>query len=391
MMLLEQLTGICSISVLTMRDRLGASMVLVVGMAGVVAVAVGLLSLASGFRSAMESTARPDRALVLREGSTREATSYFSGDAVARVAAMEGVDLASGELLMQAQLPHGNAGNPSPVVVRAIDHDGLEMRPEVELIRGRMFEPGKHEVIIGRGLLREFPRLAVGAGLPYLNGELRVVGHFQAAGTVTESEILMDLISGRSAYRRGNAVNAVRVRLTAPDALSSLEARLDQDPVDDLWVLSESEVLAEATERRAGVIETFAWWIIGIMAVGGMAAALTTMEAAIGHRTIEVGTLRALGFGPLPILVSVLTEAVVLTLAGALIGIALVVALFHGSDAATTNPLSGTMIAFSFGVTPSDLQIAVAIALALGLLGGMLAGLRILHLPIPRALAGGIA
>jgi putative ABC transport system permease protein len=306
---LGQVTAISIMSLRTIPQRLGASMVIVVGIAVVVAVAIGLLSLAGGFRAAMDTTARPDRALVLRAGSTPESTSYFTGDAVNQITQMEQVELASGELLMQARLARNAAVSASDVVVRAIDEHGLALRPEVNLIRGRMFEPGKDEVIVGRGLLAEYPNLDVGESVPYLNGNLQIVGHFEAAGTSTESEILMDLTSGRSAYRRSNAVNTVRVRLTGAGAVSSLQARLEQDPANNLWVLTEAEVLAEPTERRARLIEVFASWIVGIMAVGGLAAALTTMHSAIDYRTVEIGTLRALGFGQLPILVSVLLEA----------------------------------------------------------------------------------
>ncbi|MEM7077037.1 MAG: ABC transporter permease [Pseudomonadota bacterium] len=385
------LTQIKEITLLNLRNlpsRLGSSSVIVVGIAGVVAVLVGLLSMGTGFQTALESTGRADRAIIMRDGTTSEMNGAMTPADRAAIKAMEEVVLGSGETYVVAAIEKLGAQVPANVVVRGIEPESFAIRDEVEIEAGRRFASGKAEIVVGVKAASQFAGLQIGDGLVVRDQVWEVVGHFSAGGSAVESEIWADLANVNSAYRRGGISSTMRVQVVSAAAAAALDQRLKDDPRFDLMAQSEQEFYAGQAESRAELISGFGLAIGIIMAVGAVFAALNTMYSAVSTRTVEIATLRALGFGSLPVVFSVMVEALFLALLGGLLGGALVWLVFDGYTASTLNDSSFSQVAFDFAVTPELLRTGLSWALVLGLIGGLFPAVRAGRLPITTALRG---
>jgi putative ABC transport system permease protein len=383
---LDQIREITLMNLLNLPSRLGSSSVIVVGIAGVVAVLVGLLAMAAGFSQALESTSKADRAIVMQSGTTSELNGAMSASDRATVSAMEGINLASGELFVVAAIDKKGTDITANVVVRGVEPQSFEIRPELQITSGRNFVPGRAEIIVGVRAASQYVDLDVGRELAVRDQVWTIVGHFTANGTSIESEIWANLANVQSAYRRGGTANSLRIRVDSPEDIALLNARLESDPRFDLMVRSETEHYAGQSESRTALIEGFGFAVGVIMAVGAVFAALNTMYSAVSSRTVEIATLRALGFGNAPVVVSVLIEALTLALLGGLLGSALVWLAFDGYTASTLNGFA--QVGFDFAVTGELLQLGLTWALLLGFVGGLFPALRAARLPISSALRG---
>lgn len=369
-------------------SRLGSSLVIIVGIAGVVGVLVGLLSMSVGFREALESTGQPDRAIVLRDGSNGEMSSGVSIEEFNVLAGMDGVRAASAELYVVADVPKKSTGTPANLVVRGMRADGLTVRPEVRIVAGRAFAPGKGELLVGVKAAGEFEGLDIGSEVDFRESRWTVVGHFTAGGSAYESEVWADLPVAQANFRRGGFTSSARVLLDDPDDAAALNARIQEDPRLDLALQTETDFYAAQSASRAALIDTFGYAVALIMAVGAVFAALNTMYTAVSARTVEIATLRALGFGNVPVVVSVMVESLALALLGGLAGGVLVYLLFDGYQASTLNNASFSQVVFDFAVTPDLLRLGITWALVLGSVGGLFPALRAARLPITTALRG---
>jgi putative ABC transport system permease protein len=213
-----------------------------------------------------------------------------------------------------------------------------------------------------------------------------VVGVFEANGGLAESEVWTDLTVLQGVYRRGNTVQVVRLQLDSPSALSDVERHLGADPRVNVTVQSEREFLADQSRILVTLINYVGTTIAVLMGVGAIFAALNTMYSAVSTRTREIATLRALGFGAAPVVVSVLLEAMVLGLLGGIVGGALVYFGLNGYQASTLNWASFSQVTFAFTVTPRLLMTGLAYSLILGLVGGLLPGIRAARLPVTAGL-----
>ncbi len=367
-------------------SRLGASSVIVVGIAGVVGVLVALLSMAIGFRAALENTGAEDRAIVLRGGSGGELSSGVANEHIAIVASMEGVALSSAELYTIADIPKRSSGTPANLVIRGVEPSAFEIRPEVRIVAGRNFDTGKSELIAGVGAVAEFEGIDLGAQVAFRDSTWTIVGIFDADGGVNESELWTDLPTAQTAFRRTGAVSSMRVRLTSPDAATSLAQRIDADPRLDLELTAEPAYYSAQAAQLTALITGFGYVVATIMAIGAVFAALNTMYSAVSSRTVEIATLRAIGFSGAPVVVSVMFEALALALVGGLAGAALAYLAFNGN---TISTLSGfTQVAFDFTVTPALVTTGVLWAVTLGVVGGLFPAVRAARLPITVALRG---
>ena len=215
-----------------------------------------------------------------------------------------------------------------------------------------------------------------------------MVGHFAAAGTSVESEIWIDRSVVQDVYRRMGGVGLVRARLAPGVDVNSLALRIAEDPRLQLGLLTETEFFSEQSANRVALINVFAYFIAGVMGFGSVLAALNTMYIAVSRRTVEIATLRAVGFGASGVVVSVMIESMVLALVGGLAGALLVYLALDGYAATTFNNASSSQVAFAFRVTPELAVTVLSWALALGFVGGLLPALRAARLPITRALRG---
>lgn len=385
--MLAQTLAISAMNLRSLPSRLGNCSVIVAGTAGVVAVLVALLAMAGGFQAALQRGGAPDRALALRGGANSEMISALSRETADIVSSMEGVLAASGELYVVADVPKRSSRRPANLVVRGVSQAAFDIRPELRMIAGRPFVPGSRELIAGRRAASEFLGIALGATIDLRGSRWTITGLFEANGSAYETELWADLPLVQAAYRRGGSVGSIRVRAASAEAIDALIEQVRSDPRLDLEMVSEEQFFRSQSQDTSALITGFGYTVAAIMAIGALFAALNTMYAAVSARTVEIATLRALGFGSAPLVASVLIEALALGLLGGLIGGAIAYLGFDGFTASTLGA-SFSQVAFDFAVTPTLLGIGLAWALGLGLLGGLFPAVRAAVLPIARALRG---
>ena len=386
--MLRQTAAVTRMSLQSLGSRAGSSATVVVGSAAVVSVLLGLLAMSAGFRSALVETAKADRGLILRHGSNNEMDGWIGLEELAILEAHEGFAVTSGEAYTTLTVPKRGTGTAVDVVCRGVTAAAFALRPEVRIVSGRTLVPGRNEVIVGASAARQYSGLDVGDSVQARTATLEVVGHFVAEGAAAESEIWMDRAIAQSVFRRASAVSVARVRL-APDVdVKTLNRRLAADPRLTSTLIPEQEFFAAQSASRAALIDAFAYLIAGIMALGSVFGALATMFTAVSRRSVEIATLRALGFHAVPVVVSVLAEATALALAGGILGAAVVYAALDGYTASTLNPAAGSQLAFAFRVTPESLWLGFGWAIALGVIGGMAPAMRAARLPITTVLRG---
>lgn len=389
---LSQIAAVTAMNIRNIPSRLGTSMVIVIGIAGVVGVMVALLSMARGFERTLASTGRADRAIVMRGGSNDELSSVVLRESAQVIADAPGVrkgrdgkPLAVPELYMITDIAKRGATTPNNVVVRGTGVRALELRPEVKIVEGRMFTPGLREVVVGRSAQQQFAGLTVGSKVEVRDGLWTVVGVFSSGGDVHESELWVDVEALITASRRG-AYNTVTVQLDSAAAFQRFKDALTTDPRLTVQAQREPDYYASRSERLSLLIRVLGYTVAVIMGIGALFGALNTMYAAVSTRTVEIGTLRAIGFGGAPVVLSVMLEALVLAGAGGAIGGALAFAFFNGYSVSTLNLQTFSQVAFQFRVTPDLIVQGIVWASAIGLLGGLLPALRAARLPIVEAL-----
>lgn len=385
--MLMQSLKLTMMSLASLGERLGTSSLIVVGIGGVVAVLVALLAMSQGFQAALVETGRPDRALVLRTGAADEITSWMTMDELAVVSELPGVTIASGELFVVADLPTRATGKPGVAIARGLSPDGFALRPELTIVRGRNLQAGRNEIIAGVDAVAAYTGLELGDEVNVRNHVWTVVGHFDGAGA-QNSEVWMDLAVAQGAFRRDGSVSSIRLGVADPAELAPLAAGIERDPRLTAGLVTEQAFYRQQSRERAALIESFAWLVSTIMAVGAVIAAYSTMHAAVRARAVEIATLRALGFGSGPVVASVLLEGMVLAALGGLLGGGLVYLLYDGYAASTLNAGSLSQIAFEFAVTPALVLTGLAGALVLGLLGGLMPALGAVRTGIAEALRG---
>jgi len=391
--MISQIIAVTGVTIRSIRERLGSSAVAVVGIAGVVLVFVAVLSIAEGVKATMESSGDPNTVMVMRAGSDTEMTSGLAGDAVrviqdapgiARDSA--GIPLLSPELFVVVDHPLKRSGTPANVPLRGVTAEAFKVHKGVKIVEGRMFEFGKNEVIAGRAAARQFVGLNVGTTLMWGESTWQLVGIFEDAGSVSESELWCDVKVLQPAYRRGNSYQSVYATLASPSAFQELKDSLTSNPQLQVSAMRASDYYASQTLTLQTIIRTIGGVIAILMGVGAVFGAVNTMYSAVASRTREIATLRALGFSNIPVVCSVLVEAAFLSIVGGILGGAVAWIAFDGYETATMNFQSFSQMAFSFAVTPRLLLIALVYAVVMGLVGGFLPAFRAARLPVVTAL-----
>jgi putative ABC transport system permease protein len=388
----SQIVAVTGVTLRSIGQRLGSSAVAVLGIAGVVIVFTAVFSIAEGFRAAMRGTGDPLTAIVLRSGSDTEMTSGLSGEHARLITEAPGIELgpdgphASPELFVIVGHPMKRTGKDANVPLRGLSPAALKVRPAFRIVEGRMFQSGTNEIVVGRAASRQFDNLSVGSTVRWGEGSWQVVGMFDADGSVAESEIWCDARVLQPAYRRGNSYQSVYARLQTPASLQQFKDALTSDPRLNVTVIREPDYYAQQSQVLQLIIRRIGYAIAVLMGLGAIFGAVNTMYSAVAARTREIATLRALGFGSGPVVVSVLVEAVLLSLIGGLIGGGLAWAAFDGYQTATMNWQSFSQVAFAFAVTPALLVQGLVYAMIMGLVGGLLPAIRAARLPVVTAL-----
>jgi len=376
----------------TIPQRLSSAGVAIVGIAGVVVVLVGVLSIAEGFEKAMVNAGRPDRAIVMRQGADSELSSGIGGPEVDIIKQAAGVRKdgavpnASAEMFVVVDVNRKTTNTGSNVPLRGVDSTLLAVRPEVKIVEGRMLTFGTNEVVVGRAASQQFAGLRVGDTFRSGQTQWPVVGVFDTAGTAAETEIWCDVRTLQGAFRRGNSYQSVLARLESPASFDAFKDWLSSNPQVDVDVKRESDYYREQSRGLTTLVQGIGWGVAGLMGLGAIIGAVLTMYSAVVARTREIATLRALGFGSFPVLLSIIGESMVLALAGGVIGGALAYVGFNGFQTSTMNWQTFSQVAFGFAVTPALLLQGMAYALIMGLLGGIFPAIRAARLPISRAL-----
>jgi len=389
---LSQIVAVTGVTLRTIPQRFGSSTVAIIGIAGVVVVFCAVLSIADGFAVAMKGTGDPQTVIVLRSGSDTEMTSGISGEEARLIAEAPGIEQgpdgthASPELFVIVGHPLRRSDTDANVPLRGLSAIALKVRPQVKIIEGRLFTPGTNEIIVGRSASQQFVGLTIGTSVRWGESSWQVVGIFDAGGSVAESEIWCDAKVLQPAYRRGNSYQSVYARLQSVDSFQAFKDALTTNPRLQVTVVREPDYYAQQSTVMQNIIRSLGYGIAGLMGLGAIFGAVNTMYSAVANRTREIATLRALGFGSSPVVVSVMVEAMCLSLVGGLVGGFLAWAAFDGFQTATMNFQSFSQVAFAFQVSPSLLSRGMFFALIMGLLGGFFPAVRAARMPVVTAL-----
>ena len=389
---MAQTIAVTLLSIRTIPQRIASSVVAVVGIAGVVIVFVAVLSIGEGFRAAMTVAGSPNRALVMRSGADSEMTSGIAGTEADVVKQAPGLArqgnraIASAELFVIVDLNKRSTGTPANVPLRGIEPTALQVRDEVKLLEGRMFQFGTNEAIVGRAAARQFS--GVDLGSLFRSGQLamKIVGVFTSAGSVAETEIWCDTRLLQGVYRRGNSYQSVLARLDSPASFDTFKNWLTTNPQLNVQVRRENDYYGAQSTTMTSLIRGIGYIIAALMGIGAVFGAILTMYTAVASRTREIATLRALGFNTTSVLVSVLTESMALAVIGGLAGGVAAYLGFNGFQTSTMNFQTFSQVAFAFAVTPSLLIQGLSYALVMGLVGGLFPAIRAARLPISSAL-----
>jgi putative ABC transport system permease protein len=390
---LTQTREIVMMNLRSIPDRLAPSLVIVIGIAGVVGVLVALLSMSSGLKQTLGGSGRDDMAVITRGGSQGELSSFLTiaamtlikqDRAIARGA--DGLPLASGELIVITEVPRPGQSTGANVTLRGVESVGFALRPDFTMVEGRRFRPGVQEIIVGDGAAKQFEGLAIGNQLRFRGGTWTIVGHFRS-GDAYDSELWTDRETLQGAFGRAG-VSSLLVQLRGTNDLDPMKDRLIADPQLDVDVRTQRDYYTGQSEGLTSVIGWLAGIVAIIMAFGATFGALNTMYSAVSARTREIGTLRALGFGALPVVASVMAESLLLSLCGGVLGAVIAYLAFNGYAVST---LGGgfTQVAFQFAVTPGLVMLGVTLAQGIGFIGGLAPAVRAARIPVTEALRAG--
>ena len=382
-----------SYNVRNLRLRKGLTLMTALGIALTVATAVFLMSLIAGLDAAFASTGDAHNVVVLRKGSDAELTGGFPLDSLQTLRSLAGVakdkngePLASGELVTIIVLPRRDGTGEVNVTVRGTKPIGIALRPHIQLIEGRWFQPGQREVVVSKSIHSRFGQSNVGDVMHFGKGSWTVVGVFDSGGSAYDSEIWGDVNQMATDFDRTGGVSSAYLRAEDTGTAAALAKQVSDDQRLKLDGVLETEYYAKQT--RSGDVIKFVGKMVGfIMAIGSLFAAMNMMYATVAYRSREIATLRILGFSRSSILVSFVLESMLVSLLGAVCGIVLMLP-FNGLQTGTSNQVTFSEVVFALRITPAVAIWAIVIGVLVGFLGGLLPAWRAARLEILAALRG---
>ena len=374
--LLRQCATVASMNLQSIPQRLWMSLANMAAVAVVVGVSLGLSALIAGFEATVKGSGAEDVAIVLRGGAGEEVNSVLGREQARLIAEAPGVArgpdgeaIASAELYLIVDGKRRGGEGESNLPLRGVGAKGLETRPAVQLVEGRMFAPGSNEIVVGRGLLSQFEGFELGSSVRLGANVWRIVGVFASPGSVLESELWADAAVVQSLFNRGASIQLVRTKLTSPAALEEFKKTLENDPRLTVEAKSERAYYADQSSPTVLLIRYINGPLGLILAIGALAGALNTMYSAVSARAGETATLRIFGFSGVATFFGTLAEALALSLAGGLIGLVVCYLAFNGASTSAIGS-SFTQVVFALKVTPEAAGQALLLALGIGLLAG---------------------
>jgi putative ABC transport system permease protein len=376
----------------SVRVRWTSTVVAVLGIAGSVGVFVAMLALARGFQGALVSSGSDENAMVRRAGATSEMDSAITLEQLRAIEdsaeVKRGPDgpLASAEVVVVAALPLKKTGTDANVQLRGVSLRALAVHDKVKIVEGRFFTPGLFELTVGKNAKDAYRGVAVGETVKLGGADWKVVGSFDAGGSAFDSEIWLDAGLLNATYQRPTGIHqSVSARLVGRDAVAPLERRLAADPRMKVRVERETEYYQRASLQMTTFIQVLGTLVALVMALGAVFAALNTMYSAVAERSREIATIRALGFGEGSVVLSFVIEALLVALAGGIIG-CLVALPLNGLVTQTMNFQTFSHLSFAFRVTPEVIGWGMVFALLMGLVGGLPPAVRAARVPVVIAL-----
>jgi putative ABC transport system permease protein len=357
-----------------------------------VAIYIGALALAAGFKASLVSTGDPDNILLLRKGADSEISSGISlehsniikaNPAVA--VGPDGRPRASTEMVIVVNKPRLGQTGSSNVMLRGVDAAAADLRGGLTIVAGRMFTPGTDEVIVAKRIAGRFANCNVGDKLRFEQRDFTVVGQFTASGSAFESEIWGDANVLMPALNRTGYYQTLVFRPKDPKQFAQIKKELEGDPRLQVDVKHEREFYADQSQAFTTLITVVGTFITVIMAIGALFGAANTMYATIGARTREIATLLVLGFTPFAVMLSFMLESVLLALIGGLVGCVLSLPM-NGITSSTTNFQSFSEMAFQFKITPQIMAQALVFSALLGVIGGFFPALKAARQTLSRSL-----
>jgi len=365
----------------------------VLGIGLVVFVFAAVLMLAEGFRKTLVTTGDPSNVIIVRKGSNAELTSGIprSQTNILKTqpeAALsdDGLPLIAGELVVVNNLPRRADGQPSNIVVRGVSKESLQLRTRMKLKEGRMWRPGTSEIIAGSGVAKKFKGCGIGESVEMGMRKWTVVGLFDAGGSSFDSEIWGDVEQFMDAFRRP-VFSSMTLRMKDPSQFDAMKTRLESDPRLTVEVFREIQFYENQSQNLGLFIKILGLTVTFIFSFGAMIGAVITMYSAVANRSREIGTLRALGFKRHNIMLSFLLECLLISLAGAIIGVFFAFFL-QFVDVSTTNWATFSEVIFGFKLTPAIVMGAFIFAIVMGFVGGLPPAFRAARMQVVNALRG---
>jgi putative ABC transport system permease protein len=381
--LAAQTLAVTALNLRSIPQRLGNSLVIVIGIAGVVAVLISVLAMSMGFRDTINGDASVDRAIVLSRDAATEYGSSLSRENIAAVMNASGIKhdardrpIVSAEVILVAPAARKRDQSDVNVTLRGVGEQYFVMRPELKLVSGRMFRAGNQELLVGAAARGQFVGLAIGDAVRLQDGDWMVVGTFAGGNGSRESELIADSQTVMSAYKL-EAFNSMAVLLDTESSFTKLREELAADPTVMVDVRTEPEFLSTASSSVNRMLRIVAFAIGSIMALGALCGALNSMHSAVAARMVEIATLRAIGFSSTAVAAAVLLEALLLAIFGAAIGVGIAYTAFNGTTISTLGgALWDSQLVYSLSITRSLVVTASVLACTLGLLGGLFPAIR---------------
>ena len=382
--MLRQIFIVSTLNFKSLKSRFWQSMVIVVGLAATIGVMLSMLSLSAGMRQAYLNAGDPNRAIVVTKGVEQEGQSAITRAMAPMIAAAPGIAKdKDGKPLADRNLNMGvpvlrKDGSKGFTTMRGLADKGQGVRPELKIVAGRMFQPGKREMIVGVGAQAMFQHMQVGDKVILPDGEWPIVGVF-ATGDLLEGQLVGDTETLLTSTHKTN-YNTVLVRLASPDSLDTFKKALTTNPALSVDVIRHSDWYKRVASQSTFALALLGYVVGAVMAIGALFGCLNTMYSAVSTRGREIATLRALGYGAFPVAVSVILEAVLLAVTGALIGAGIAWALYDGKQ-----DLFGNSV-FHLSVSAAQFELGALWAVAVALLGGLFPSIRAARRPVVEAL-----
>jgi putative ABC transport system permease protein len=389
---LTQIAAVTAMNLRSLPQRLGTSSVVVIGIAGVVAVLISVLAMSTGLVKTLQATGAVDRAIVVRTGASAELISALTQEETLAIAGSAGIKpdpggraLASPETLMIVNLRKAD-GSEAGAPFRGITQQGFAVHPEIKIVKGRAFRPGVAEMIVGKSAQRLYKGLDVGSRIKLRGTLWTVAGEFESGGGQHDSELIADAATLNSAYQRGNVSQSVLVVIDPGAGFRAFKDSVTTNPQLQVDVATEKDFGTRESDDISLILSIVAYVVGGIMAVGAIFGALNTMYSAVSTRSREIATLRAIGFGPVSVVVSIFVEALILALAGGACGALSAWLLFNGHSVNTLGGGVGGQLIFDLAVTPGLIALGIIWACFIGAIGALFPAIRAARLPVATAL-----